>query len=446
MARSASRLNDPEAAAAAEKGILAAEIEKCYPGGPCIRASLRIPADQSHVAIVFGPSGSGKSTLLRCLAGLERITRGRISFDGVLWSDADGGIMVPPQQRSIGYVFQDYALFPHLTVRDNIGYGLKRLPKGERAERIRRMLQLLELQDFEPRRPAELSGGQQQRVALARALVRRPRLLLLDEPLSALDAPTRLRLTWEMDKLLRKLAVPVVLVTHDWSEALALGDELIVMSGGKVLQTGPPAEVFSRPAHLEVATAVGVETLAVGSVGRRDRGLVELQVGAVRLYAADPGFDAAEYYVCIRAADVTLQIGSAGHSSARNHLPGKVVQIAPAASGAMVVLDAGLRVVASVTRQAVQDLNLKEGDGVTAVVKASAGAVEHLKIARVTNLARTLEELKRANVWIVGVENDPAAQDYSHFDFSIPLALVLGSEGSGLGRLVKEKCDFLVRL
>lgn len=351
---------------------LIADIEKNYPNGVHIHASFRIPTAPPQVMVLFGPSGSGKTTIVRCLAGLERPSQGRIAFNGVVWNDAASGAMLPPQSRSIGYVFQDYALFPHLNVEQNIGYGLKGLSRREQTGRVEEMVRLLRLDSLQLRHPGELSGGQQQRVALARALVRRPGLLLLDEPLSALDLPTRLELGWELEQLLRKLGIPTVLVTHDWTEALTLGDRLLAIVKGKVLQTGTPNEVFSRPAHPEVAAAVGIETIGMGRALQRQEGVVELQVGTVRLHAADPGPEAPEYYVCIRAEDVTLERGSASRSSARNHLPGRVVQISPAALGVIVRVDVGLEIAARITRQALHELRLEIGGEITAAVKASA--------------------------------------------------------------------------
>ena len=166
-------------------------VEKGFPGGETITASFSFPADHNHVTVLFGPSGAGKTTILRSLAGLERPNTGRISFGEEVWFDAQAGVMIPPQKRSIGYVFQDYALFPHLTVNQNIAYGLKEEARELRARKIETTLELVKLDGLGNRKPKEISGGQQQRVALARALVREPRLLLLDEPMSALDLPTR---------------------------------------------------------------------------------------------------------------------------------------------------------------------------------------------------------------------------------------------------------------
>ena len=340
--------------------LLIADIDKTFDGGPQVQASLRIPPGAS-ITILFGPSGAGKTTVLRCIAGLEKLTAGRIVFDGRDWTN------VAPQKRPVGYLFQEYALFPHLRVRDNIGYGVKR--RSDIVERVAAKLKVHELLD---RLPSELSGGQQQRVALARALAREPRLLLLDEPLSALDAATREHVRSELAQLLRGLGIPAIVVTHDWVDALTLGDRMLVMSGGRVLQTGPPQDVFTRPRHREVAAAVGVETVVTGHVTRREGGVAVLQVGSGQLTAADPGGEAADFYVCIRGEDVTLEKGRAEQSSARNHLKGVVVDVTPAGVLTKVSVDAGFELVALVTRQAVEDLGLTKGAGVFAVFKASA--------------------------------------------------------------------------
>jgi molybdate transport system ATP-binding protein len=340
--------------------LLIADIDKKFEGGPQIQASLRIPEGGS-TTILFGPSGAGKTTVLRCIAGLEKPTSGRIVFANDDWA------RVPPQKRPIGYLFQEYALFPHLRVRDNIGYGVKR-----HAEIVDRVAAMLKVTDLLDRWPSELSGGQQQRVARARSLARQPRLLLLDEPLSALDAATRDHVRSELAHLLRSLAIPAIVVTHDWVDALTLGDQMLVMSGGRVLQSGPPLEVFTRPQHREVAAVVGVETVVAGRVQRRSAGVATLRVGTAELAAADPGGEAIDYYVCIRGEDVTLEKGRAEQSSARNHLSGVVAEVTPAGVLTKVTVDAGFELVALVTRQAVADLDLKKGAGMFAVFKASA--------------------------------------------------------------------------
>ena len=340
--------------------LLIADIDKKFDGGPRVEASLRIP-DGASITILFGPSGAGKTTVLRCIAGLEKLTTGKILFDGHDLTH------VAPQKRPVGYLFQEYALFPHLRVRENIAYGVK----GQTGT-VERVAAILRVNDLLDRWPSELSGGQQQRVALARVLAREPRLLLLDEPLSALDASTRDHVRSELAHLLRRLGIPAIVVTHDWVDALTLGDQMLVMSGGRVLQTGGPQEVLTRPLHREVAAAVGVETVVAGRVKRRETGVVVLEVGSGELAAADPGNGDSDFYVCIRGEDVTIERGRAEQSSARNHLRGKILDAAPAGVLMKVTVDVGFELVALVTRQAIADLELVKGLEVFAVFKASA--------------------------------------------------------------------------
>jgi molybdate transport system ATP-binding protein len=194
----------------------------------------------------------------------------------------------------------------------------------------------------------------------------------LDEPLSALDAPTREQVRGELRNVLRSQGTPSVCVTHDWVDTLCLADEVTVVAGGRILQTGSPDEVFSRPANAEVAAIVGVETVIGGRVSERANGLIELDVGSARLWALDMGGSAAEFFVSIRAEDVTLETCTAPSSSARNHLVGHVTEVLPAGAVARIVVHCGFRLTALVTRQAVQDLQLRPGCLVTATVKASA--------------------------------------------------------------------------
>ncbi len=351
---------------------MTAAFEKTYHGGPSIHGTLQLPVGRPHVLVLFGPSGSGKTTILRCLAGLERPSRGRITFAGETWFDAEAGVQASPQARAVGYLFQDYALFPHLTVYGNIAYARRDAGRGERDALVRELVRLLRLDGLEARRPAQLSGGQQQRVALARVLARRPRLLLLDEPLSALDAPTREQVRGELRGLLQGQGIPTVCVTHDRVEALALADEVAVMGGGLVLQVGSPEVVFSRPADAEVAAIVGVETVVAGRVAGRTDDLVALDVGKARLWAVEPSGPSGACYVCIRAEDVTLDIGAQSGSSARNHLAGTVTEVRPSGPVSRVIVDCGFLLTALVTKQAAQDLALQSGTRVTATVKASA--------------------------------------------------------------------------
>jgi len=203
-----------------------------------VEASL---ADKSFVAL-FGPSGAGKTTLLRMLAGLTRPDTGRIVVDGTCWFDASRGIDLPPQRRSIGFVFQDYALFPNFTVRENLAFAVGK-EKGE-GRWIDELLDLTALQDLQDRLPQTLSGGQKQRVALARAIARKPRLLLLDEPLSALDTAMRLQLQEQLADLHRRFGLTTVLVSHDLGEVFKLAQRVLRIDSGSIVQSGTPAELF----------------------------------------------------------------------------------------------------------------------------------------------------------------------------------------------------------
>ncbi len=351
--------------------MLSANIVRTFKSGASVRAALDIDASAA-VTVLFGPSGAGKTTVLRCIAGLEPLSEGRIVFRDRVWADVSKGVHVPPQQRPVGYLFQDYALFPHLSVRQNISYGIQQAPEQERERRVREIAHSFQVEDLLDRPPSELSGGQQQRVALARSLVRSPEILLLDEPLAALDGPTRDSVREELSRRLRTLQVPAILVTHDWMDALSLGDRLVVMSRGSVLQTGIPADVFARPQHAEVAAAVGMETLAPGTVKERRGGSITLQVGRATLVAVDPRDGQSDYFVCIRGENVTLETGRADQSSARNHLRGVVKDVAPAGALWKVTVDVGTDLVAFLTRQALEDMGLTPGTEVHAVFKASA--------------------------------------------------------------------------
>jgi molybdate transport system ATP-binding protein len=211
---------------------------------------------ENELAVLFGFSGAGKSMTLNLLAGLARAERGFIRLGDSILFDSSCDIFVPPQKRAIGYVFQDLALFPHMTVRQNISYGAFGLRGDERNERVQDMMDMLYLRRFAEKYPSEISGGQKQRVAFARVLVRKPEMLLLDEPFSALDISLRL----EMQKLLKELkftiSVPVVLVTHDLYEAYTMADRIVVYSEGKIAQTGSPNDIFHTPVNSDVKALV----------------------------------------------------------------------------------------------------------------------------------------------------------------------------------------------
>jgi molybdate transport system ATP-binding protein len=205
-----------------------------------------------ELAILFGGSGSGKSMTLQMVAGLLEPDTGFIRSNGNIFFDKTSGINISPQERSLGYVFQDRILFPHMTVRGNIAYGLKNLSGSDKEERVKEVIRLFHLQGLEDMFPAEISGGQKQRVALARALIGRPKALLLDEPFSALDNPLRLEMRRLLQEIRAEFQIPVLLVTHDVIEAYTMGDQVIVYSCGKVVDKGTPPEIFHLPSGLEI--------------------------------------------------------------------------------------------------------------------------------------------------------------------------------------------------
>lgn len=208
----------------------------------------------------LGPSGCGKTTTLRMVAGFERATEGSIVIDDRVVSSSEQGIFVPPEKRGVGMVFQSYAVWPHMTVAENVGYPLKvqNVPQKERREQVQEMLEMVRLGEYADRYPNQLSGGQQQRVSLARALVMRPGLLLLDEPLSNLDAKLRESMRFEISAIQKQLGITVIYVTHDQSEAMTMSDRIVVMSMGVVQQIGTPYEIYTHPANKMVADFVGL--------------------------------------------------------------------------------------------------------------------------------------------------------------------------------------------
>ena len=220
----------------------------------------------AEIVVLFGPSGVGKSLTVRTIAGLFTPHEGRVRVNGEIWLDTREGINLRPQARRVGYVPQHYGLFPHLTVAENIAFGLRKLPRAAREQRVREMVTLMQLTGLEHRKPGELSGGQQQRVALARALVTNPKVLLLDEALGALDPLLREELQEELRIIQRQYAIPVVLITHDVQEAYALADQLVVLEGGRVVQVGTQEDVFRHPATPQVARAVGMRNIFSGTV------------------------------------------------------------------------------------------------------------------------------------------------------------------------------------
>jgi iron(III) transport system ATP-binding protein len=265
-------------------------------GRPAIDGvSFAVPAGE--IVVLLGPSGCGKTTTLRCVAGLEHPTGGEIKIGGKLVSSPARGILVPPRSRELGMVFQSYAVWPHMTVRQNVVYPLKhrKIARGEADRKVAEVLELVGLTEYADRPVVALSGGQMQRVALARSIVYRPQLLLLDEPLSNLDAKLRLRLRDDLRVILKQTGITALYVTHDQAEAVVLGDRIGVMRDGKLLQIGTPDEIYNRPADLFVANFTGATNELAGTLVARNGkfGTVDFGDGrrgeAALLQQLDPG-------------------------------------------------------------------------------------------------------------------------------------------------------------
>jgi len=259
------------------------DLVKAFTAGRPAVDGVTFAVPAGEIVVLLGPSGCGKTTTLRCVAGLEHPTTGAISIGGRLVSAPADGVMVPPRQRDIGMVFQSYAVWPHMTVAQNVRYPLKHrgIARAEADRRVAETLDLVGLHDYANRPVVSLSGGQMQRVALARSLVYRPHLLLLDEPLSNLDAKLRIRLRDDLRRILKATGMTALYVTHDQSEAVVLGDRVGVMRDGQLLQMAPPNEIYNRPADLFVANFTGASNQLAGKLIERngEYGIVDLGGG-----------------------------------------------------------------------------------------------------------------------------------------------------------------------
>ena len=332
-------------------------------------ADLRV-VERGCVAIV-GPSGAGKSTVLRIVAGLRRPDQGRVEVGGEVWLDSERGVDLRPEERSCGFMFQDYALFPHLSAWRNVAFGIA----GSRSERRARALELLErfgVGELADARPAWISGGERQRVALARVLARDPGLLLLDEPLSALDARTRAHAGRELVATLTAAETLAVVVSHDFAEAALLADEIYVMDRGRIVQRGSPAELSARPASAFVAEVAGSVVLT-GTASRESRGLsqVELDGGGV-LHSSDHQVEG-RVAACVFPWEIALEPADAEpRGSALNRLTVEVVSVAEVGTRVRVGLAAPQPLVAEVTAESTRSLGLRPGLRLSATWKATA--------------------------------------------------------------------------
>jgi molybdate transport system ATP-binding protein len=325
--------------------------------------------------IIFGASGAGKTTLLDCIAGLADPDEGRIAVGGVDLYDSEKKSNVVPWKRRIGYVLQDLALFPHLTAAENVMYGLNSLSISERRERSRTILKSFRIEHVRDRRPPQISGGERQRVALARTLVTEPRALLLDEPLAALDHPTRSRILDDLRQWNQNRRVPILHVTHSSEEVFALGDEVIVLDAGKIIAQGRPHEVMRAPRVETVAQLSGFENIfdAVVLAVHEDRGTMTCRLGAGTVELETPLVRAevgSRLRVGIRAGDLLLATAKPQGLSARNVLPGNIRSLEQRDVMVSATVDCGgTDFEAHLTLAAREALELSGGKGVWVVVK-----------------------------------------------------------------------------
>jgi tungstate transport system ATP-binding protein len=361
-------------AAAPSSIVELAEVRVVYGGRPVVDIE-HLAVRAGEVLAIMGPNGSGKSTLLRVLGLLEAPTMGRVRFRGEAVAPRD----LLAARRQMASVFQDPSLVD-ATAFENVALGLRfrGLTRTDFAPRVGQWMDRFGIAHLARRRARTLSGGEAQRAALARALVLEPALLLLDEPFSALDQPTREALIGDLGRILRQERITTVLVTHDRGEALALGDRVGAMMDGRILQIGDAARLFRAPASEAVARFVGVETIVDGRITAVRDGLLTLAVGGqpVEVASGGQGRVGAPVRLCVRPEDVTLCMpGDAALGSAQNWLPGTIARLLPAGTQVRVLIDCGFPLVAQIAHRAVEEMALVEGMPVVAGFKASAAHV-----------------------------------------------------------------------
>lgn len=326
------------------------------------------------ITIVFGASGSGKSTLLRCLAGLLTPDVGHVAIDGTVWFDRPTSRDLPARARRVGYVFQQLALFPHMSVAENLAYGLSHLTERQRRDRIDAVTERFRIAHLLGRTPNAISGGERQRTALARALVTDPALLLLDEPLSALDHLTQSRIIEDLRAWNAAHGIPILYVTHAHREVFALGERVLVLEHGRVLAAGTPQEVMETPAHEAFAQLAGFENFFTATVltRRPDMGIMHCRIEETRTELEVPFSSVdvgASIRIAIRAGDILLANQEPRGLSARNVLRGTLSSMAREGATVVARVDAGGLFIVHVTPSAVESLHLREGDAVWIVVK-----------------------------------------------------------------------------
>lgn len=343
-------------------------------GGFDLDAEGEIPGQ--GVSALFGRSGSGKSTLLRCIAGLEQPAQAYLSVNGDIWHDSENALFVPPQQRGIGYVFQEGALFPHLNVRQNLLYGFRRTPPAERIESLHRVQDLLGLNNLLQRYPTQLSGGEKQRVAIGRALLNNPRLLLMDEPMASLDRGHKKEIIPYLECLHRSTSIPIIYVTHDPEELVRIADYLLLIESGRLIAQGALGEMLARvdlPISRDDEAGAVITARIVQHDERFHLTRVEFTGGELTISAVDLPVGS-DIRIRIHAKDVSLALEAPGPTSILNILPARVTQMQAHGRGRMVVrLDVGgVPVLARITQKSQQRLGLQPGSEVYAQIKSVA--------------------------------------------------------------------------
>ncbi len=334
-----------------------------------IELDLELEARPGAPVALAGPSGAGKTSVLRVVAGLLHPDRGRVSVSGEPWTDTERGLSLPPERRGCGFVFQGYALFPHLRAWENVAYGLGHRRRAHRARAVE-LLDRFGIARLADAKPAQLSGGERQRVALARTVARRPRALLLDEPLAALDVQTRAGAARELSGAIAAAGVPTLIVTHDFAEAALLADRVAVLDRGKVVQRGTPAELADSPASAFVADLTGAVVLR--GEARAEGGLTAVALdGGGRITSTDAarGRVAASVYPWEIAVEPP---GAAAAGSALNRLDAEVLNVTTVGNRARVGLFAGQHLTAEITAESASRLGLAAGSRVAATWKATA--------------------------------------------------------------------------
>ena len=329
---------------------------------------FQVPAG---VTILFGASGSGKTTTLRSIAGIVRPDAGRIAVNGKVLFDSEAGINLPIRKREAGYVFQSLALLPHLTALENVAFAISDSSKSEKYRKSLEFLEALKISHTAARRPANISGGEAQRIALARALAAKPKFLLLDEPLSAIDESTKSGIIADLKSINRDLQLPVLYVTHSRDEAVSLGERLLVIEQGRISARGEPLDIFGPPLSPTIARLTGVENLFKGVVNaiHRSAGIVSVDIsdphGECKVEAPLGNYrERDQVTVAIRSGDILLATERPEHTSARNNLQGRITGLERRSDRTLVRVLAGVEWVVSVTEQAVEELKLESGSSV----------------------------------------------------------------------------------